>query len=103
MLKENEVGHILYTKTKDDMPEVTDRQIIPTHIPKCNIKAIDVSSLDEADRGVVAKMHAEYQGYYKVKLKTIFSFEEWIEQTYPGTDLPELKYRTFKMDNIQIV
>jgi hypothetical protein len=102
-LKENETGHILYTKEKDGTQEVTDRFVIPTSIPKNNIKAIDVTALEEDERENIGKLHAEYQTYCKLKMKTIYSFENWLEASHPDIDIPEIKHRNFKIDNIQLV
>ena len=101
MLKENQIAEILYTKDVDGKQEVTDRFIVPTTIPKSNIKAIDVTSLEESDRKKLAELHKEYQKYFKLQMKAIFSFEDWLEHT--GEKVKEVKHRTFKIDNIQIV
>lgn len=114
MLKENVVGHILYTKEIDGKPEVTERFIVPTTIPKSNIKAIDVSEMNDEQREILVEYHKEYQEYYKAQIKRIFSFEDWIDATYPNSIFSELisfreesraeiKHRTFKIDNIQLV
>lgn len=112
MLEENKVGQILYNKERDGTVESTERYIIPTSIPKFNIKALDVSAMNDDKREVLAVFHTEYKKYFKKRLKTIYSFEDWIDATYPHSifskDVPEkdrveIKHRTFKMDNIQLI
>lgn len=102
MLKENQEGKIRYSKDTDSGVEVTERIIIPTSIPKNNIKAFDVSNLSEEDRNKMIELHKEYQQYFKAQIKTIFSFEDWIDASHPD-DKMEVKYRTFKIDNIEIL
>lgn len=111
-LKEKVLGNILYTKDKDGTPEVTERTILPTNIPHANIKAFDVTDMTDDQREVLAEYYEEYQKYFKTQMKTIFSFDDWIDATHPmsvfSSDIPEderakVKYRTFKIDNIQIV
>jgi hypothetical protein len=102
MLKENQEGKIRYSKDKNGGIEVTERIIIPTSIPKANIKALDVSNLLEEDRNKMIELHKEYQQYFKTQMKTIFSFEDWIEASHPD-DKMEVKYRTFKINNIEVL
>lgn len=102
MLKENEEAKIRYSKNKNGDVEVTERIIIPTHIPKPNIKALDVSNLSEEERERLIELHKEYQKYVKTQMKNLFSFEHWIDASHPN-DQMEIKFRTFRIDNTEVL
>jgi len=107
MLKEGEIQNIRYTKANADSGtmdrfEVTERVIIPTFIPKPNIKAIDVTDLSEEDRIQLQDMLKEYNQYVKDCSKTTFSFDKWAEHS-KNTDISNVKYRTFKLDSTEIL
>ncbi len=104
-MKANEVQHIQYTKATSiggEKGEVTERYIVPTFVPSPNIKAIDVSDLDEQDRNNMAELMQEYAEYHKQQSKVIPSFEVWLEQSQ-GVIMDDLKWRTFKVENVELL
>jgi len=79
--------------------EFTYRTILPTYVPQpkhMNVKALDVTDLSPEERENVLSAWKEYQEYLEEQRKTLFAFDEFVEQK-DGT-LPDLKWRTFKMD-----
>jgi len=106
MLKERTVQKIRYTKSNDKSGsmnrfEITERTIIPTFVPKPNIKAIDVTDLTEDQQNEMVTLLAEYNEYVVSVSKTIFKFEDWMEQT--KSMYVEPKWRTFKTENTEIL
>ena len=104
MLKERQVQNVRYSKLNDksgslDRLEVTERTIIPTFIPKPNVKAIDVTDLPLEKQWEMAEALIEYDEYVKERSKTIFKFEDWMEQTKNVHVEP--KWRTFKTENLE--
>lgn len=103
-LKLNHLSHIRYTRTTDlggVKGEKTDRVVIPTYIPGDAVKALDVSHLKEQEAFEIQRLHDDYVSYVEGKMKTIFSFEDWIDHTQTKT--VDLKYRTFKSENLEVV
>ncbi len=97
-LKERAVQTIKYAKQTGQQVETTVRTIIPTFVPRTNVKALDVTGLDESEQQTLVNLMEGYAEYVELKSKTIFSFEDWVEQTTGVT--PEVKWRTFKLENI---
>ena len=105
-MKQKEILHIEYTKATDlggRKGEVTQRDVIPTFIPTGNIKAIDVTQLTEAEQKNLLNWFREYTEYYETFVKQAFTFEDWLAHTHGGEDVPEIKWRTFKQDNMTIL
>ncbi len=101
----NHLAHVRYTKTTDlggRKGEVTDRVILPTYIPGDSVKALDVSTLTESEALKLQEYHEEYAEYVQNKMSTIFNFEDWLSHT-KGKDISDLKYRTFKVDSIEVI
>lgn len=80
--------------------EITDRTIIPTHLPTDSFKALDVTGLTESDVSVMEKQLAEYAEYYEAVVNTVFSFEDWISLTYGEGADENVKWRTFNKEGI---
>ena len=97
MLRSHKSNNIRYTK---DNGEVTTRTIIPTFVPYQNIKAIDVTNLQSAEIAQIETMLQEYSRYLEVGQARLFSLEDWIDHTAANVP-PALKWRTFKLDNIE--
>jgi len=101
----NRLAHVRYTRTTDISGckgEVTDRVILPTYIPGDSIKALDVSSVPELEALKLQSDHDDYLEYVQNKMSTIFSFEDWLSHT-KGKNVHDLKYRTFKVDSINVI
>lgn len=106
MLKERDIQKIQYTKSNSDSGtmnrfEVTERVIIPTFVPKPNIKAIDVTDLSDDKCQNVQQLLNEYNEYVREQTKKIFKFEDWVSHT-KNEDV-SVKWRTFKVENIKIL
>ena len=103
MLKQHEAADISYSKDCGESGQLkrfehTDRKIIPTFIPPENIKAIDVTGMSDEDISRLEDRLVEYAEYYKNAVKTIFSFNDWIEQAHQ--EFADVKWRTFKQSGI---
>lgn len=83
--------------TKDD--GYTDRVVIPTDVPKSNMKALDVTEQTASERERLQELVAEYNQYREGVINTIFSFEDWLDLVQAEHD--ELKWRTFRMRNVE--
>jgi len=98
MLKENTLTHIRY----DKKGEVTERDVIVTYVPtprRLNVKAIDVSDLPSEEAERMLNAWNEYQEYLENQRKTLFAFEDFVEQTTGSA--PTIKWRTFKPDQLE--
>lgn len=95
-LKTGLVTSISYLKEDDE----TLRTIIPTSVPT-NIKALDVTGLEEPVQQQVAESYQEYAEYLKLHMKQAYSFEDWLEHT-KGLEL-DLKWRTFKPEKTKVL
>jgi len=80
--------------------EHSDRTIIPTRIPTNNIKALDVTGLNEDEVKELEVRVAEYAQYREAILAASFSFEDWSEITYGPATNGNIKWRTFDKDGI---
>ena len=81
--------------------EQTNRQIISTtHILE-NIKAVDVTNLTDQDKQDVLQKYNDYTMYKQHALSKLFNFSEWI--THTTGEKVDLKWRTFKINNIENV
>lgn len=107
MLKEGTQIEVRYHKKIAPLmkyDEVTDRVIIPTHIPKprdANVRVLDVTSLSQKERDMLSKYWEEYQEYVFNVMETIFAFEDFVDHTNPGEPVPEIKWRTFKPNQLE--
>ena len=98
-LSESKIANITYTK---DNGESSDRVIIPTYVPNSAlVRAIDVTELSAADQVQMERLVAEYREYKDHILKTMFTFEDWVDHTYHQSVSP--KWRSFKPGNIETV
>lgn len=88
------------TYTKPSTGEITDRVIIPVTQAQPNVKAIDVTDMDQSDRAEMVELFNEYQEYVDACIKQIFSFEDFISHT-TGEE-KEVKWRTFRSDHLEI-
>ena len=106
-MKSNEVVHIRYTKATNygsgSKGEITERYVIPTFIPPENIKAMDVTQLNKDERVALNQLYNQYREYYTQQVATIFSFEDWLSHTDNETCIDNVKWRTFRCDNIEIL
>lgn len=106
MIKENTLANVSYQKVETRGNQVihgehTHRVVLPTYVPQpkhMNVKAIDVTGLSAEDRETVLNAWNSYQEYLTEQRKSLFAFEQFVEQT--GGTLPELKWRTFKMEQL---
>ena len=106
MLKPLELQNIRYTKINEssgslDRFETTERTIIPTFVPKPNIKAIDVTDLPEDERTELQTLLNEYNEYVQERHKAVFSFEDWASHS-KNKDV-SVKWRTFKLNNTEVL
>jgi hypothetical protein len=98
-LNQHEITSIKYTK--ESTGETTSRVIIPTFIPKPNVKAIDVTDVDHEGRMALLQQLKEYGKYVQAHHKAMFSFEDWAEHTC--SQEVSVKWRTFKIENTEII
>jgi isopentenyldiphosphate isomerase len=96
MISEGQLNSITYKSASKE--EITERVIIPAFVPSNNIKAIDVTDLPGDERVALLDWVNQYAEYKKNFLKTMFNFEDWVEQTQ-GVKV-EPKWRTFTQDRI---
>jgi len=106
MLKSHEIQNIKYTKDlgrsgEISRVEITERTIIPTFVPKPNIKAVDVTDLSPEDRDALLALLIEYNEYVVSKTESIFNFEDWVAHSALVDIQP--KWRTFKLDNLTLI
>ena len=87
------------TYTKPSTGEVTDRVIIPVSQPTVNVKAIDVTDLNDKERAEMVEAFSEYQEYVALCISKIYNFETFISHT-TGEDR-EVKWRTFNGHNLE--
>lgn len=100
-MKVRTLANIRYTKLKEGVEvETTDRVVIPTYIPAPSMKAIDVTDLNDEDREELLQQLQEYADYVELKTKTVFNFEDWLDMTNQRAVTDQIKWRTFKMDQI---
>lgn len=95
-LTENQLTTIVYEK---ESGETSARVIIPTKVPTDLIKAIDLSELDPAERARMANLHEEYRQYVAAQLKTLLTFENWVDHSYNEEIKP--KWRSFKVSGLR--
>lgn len=102
LLKAHTIQRVTYC---DKDGNLSDRTIIPTFVPRTNIKAIDVSDLNEEERVVMLQQLLDYQEYVAAVTKTIFSFDNWRDHTKPDNETADIspKWRTFKIDKIEVL
>lgn len=106
-MKENQVTNVRYTRstnygrTDEAQGEVTERCIIPTYIPKTNVKALDVSDLSKEDRQWLQQLFEQYKQYYQDAVKSLFTFEDWVEHTQNVDVTNKVKWRTFNQNNLE--
>ena len=96
--KENQLVRFSYLKPDE---EARERVVISTYVPApkhANVKAIDVTDLPEDQQEATLEAWNEYQDYLEQQRKTLFAFEDFVQHT--GRDLPDVKWRTFKPENI---
>ena len=96
MLVVNQPINVQYKKDT----ELTNRTIIPTHVPHNNIKALDVTDLSNEEMDSLTQMIQEFSEYQKQARKSIVNFETWLEIT--NQQAPPIKWRTFKIDNLSV-
>lgn len=95
MFKPHELAHIKYKGETDQ------RVVIPTYVPSTNMKAIDVTALSDDERDALQILLRGYDEYYKACAKNIFSFEDWMSHVTGETNLPEVSWRTFRLENTE--
>src|SRR5277367_5074748 len=106
-LKQNSLAHVRYTKTTDlgsgKKGEITERVILPTYIPGDAVKALDLSHVSEAEALNIQDLAKEYAQYVEDKMNTILNFEDWISHTRGAVSMSDLKYRTFKLETLEVI
>lgn len=105
-LQTSKLAHIKYEKlTKDDsVGEITERHIIPTFIPQPNIRALDVTDLSDDERSYLEDAYSEYSDYVAAQMKTISTFENWLELSKQDTETTaKIKWRTFRTSNVELL
>lgn len=98
-LNKNQMVNIQYINNSNG--EKTKRQIISTTNIPTNIKAIDVTNLSQTDKTDLLQLYNDYADYKRQELNKLFNFSDWILHT-KGVRL-DVKWRTFKINNIQNV
>lgn len=96
-LTENQITTIVYDN--ENKGERTTRVVIPTSVPKDVIRAIDVDSLDPAERTAMLEMYNQYREYTQQYIATMFKFEDWVEHTKGHEIKP--KWRAFKVSGLK--
>jgi len=94
-MKEGEIVSIKYVKEND---ERSIRCILPMYAPKYYVKAIDLTETSKEDCKQLEALAKEYIDYKESQIKKMYNFEDWLSHT--GHDFNNLKWRTFKIDNI---
>lgn len=106
-MKTGQILQVRYEKATDlgsgNVGEVTERVIVPTTIPGENIKALDVTDLSANNRQQIKNLYEEYQEYYKQQISTIFNFEDWMTHTGHDRDVENIKWRTFRKQNLEVI
>lgn len=92
----------LVTSREPRTVEITERSVIPLSSVTSNIRAVDVTDLDTDAQTQTQELLSEYAQYLDTHAKTAFSFEDWVSHT-KGVEAPTLKYRTFKLDQTEIL
>jgi hypothetical protein len=98
-LTEGKIVDIVYKNKAEN--KVSERTIIPTHVPSRNVKALDVSHLTKEQQEKMVKLFEEWRQYYDLHCKQAYNFAEWVELTTHQHIDPT--FRTFCIENIQIV
>lgn len=83
--------------------EDTNRVVIPAFVPLPHMKALDVTELSPEDQQQLAEQFKEYAEYYETAALTLFSFEDWLSHTQGDDVQVQLKWRTFVLENTEIV
>ena len=78
--------------------EKSERVIVPAIIPG-NIKAIDVTDLNDGEQQEMCDLYEEYSEYFNNHQKRAYSFEDWASHTMQRDISP--KWRTFKPDQTE--
>lgn len=105
-MKSSKITHIQYEKATNiggEKGEITERYVIPTFVPVPNMKALDVTNMSDEERKEMETAYAEYTQYYKLAVSKLFTFEDWLTHSRGEKATPELKWRTFKLDNVKIL
>ena len=106
-MKANTLTHIKYKKATNHgggrQGEITERYVIPTFVPQANMKAIDVTDLSDEEREELREMYEEYTEYYRQAVQALFSFEDWVSHTRGEDAKPSPKWRTFKLENVEVL
>lgn len=95
-LTEATLTTIIYEK---DSGDTSSRVVIPVSVPKTNVRAIDVSELEPADREKLRDLYTEYRQYTEAFVAGMFNFETWVEHTKGETIAP--KWRQFKLTGLR--
>lgn len=77
-----------------------EKQIIPTYIPS-DIQFLDVTKINSSQREEIVNLLSEYNDYYQKKASTIFSFEDWLSQTHPSSDIVLSDPQSVKPEDIR--
>lgn len=105
-MKSSKLTHIQYKKATNiggEKGELTERYVIPTFVPMPNMKALDVTNLSDEEQKELETAYGEYTLYYKLAASKIFTFEDWLTHSRGEDTTPELKWRTFKLDNMTVL
>ena len=100
-LKPFEAVTVQYTKDSGDEGDISTRTIIPTVAVPKNVKAVDISAMNEDEQQHVIHLLQEYGEYVKEQSSKTFKFADWDEHT-TGKSI-DVNWRTFKVEQIQLL
>jgi hypothetical protein len=92
-----QANHILYEKKGG---EVSERTILPLNVPNNNVLAFDVSDLTQDQLEQVQTQYKAYIQYKDDFMKSMLSFDKWLDHVQSDIDPKILKYRSFDPSKI---
>ena len=81
---------------KKDGSLITERKIIPTHIPDDFISAIEVTGLSDMKISEITEQQLAYKKYVELFKRNMFTFDDWVKHNNGDTSL--IKYKRFKLN-----
>lgn len=98
-VQKHELLDVTYTNAKG---EYSERTIIPTTVPPSNIKAIDVTGMDDEKREAIQTLLKEYSHYVEQCMETVYTFEDWFNHISGEKPTEEIQWRTFSIDKLDV-